>query len=400
MGERRGVALAGLFAALSLAAACARGGSSEGSAADRTRTLRVGTSFDYAPFSLRGADGAAGFDIEVARAFAASSPGRELELVPFRWSELVPDLEAGRFDVAMGGITVRPERSIAGRFSVPVARTGAVAIARDGAFRDVDDVAARAQRIAVNAGGHLERATRARFARAEVVAVPDNARVLDALLEARVDAVVSDTLEAPHWLARAPGLVLHGPFTDDRKAYLVRAELGELARELDRFLLERERDGTLDRLRRRCFGTSKVGGGADWPRTASVDEALRAAIEERLSLMPLVAAAKWHSGIALEDRAQEQRVLDAAVRAVATAARERGGPAPAEAATRAFFREQIERAKEVQELELARLRDRAAGAPTRDEPAPPDLDRALRPALARIGEKLAFLWAARDAPAD
>ena len=80
-------------------------------AADRSSTpLRVGTSGDYAPFSLRGEDGSmTGFDIEVAKAYAADR-GRPVEFVVFRWPELQARLLAGDFDVAMGGITVRGDR--------------------------------------------------------------------------------------------------------------------------------------------------------------------------------------------------------------------------------------------------------------------------------------------------
>jgi hypothetical protein len=73
-----------------------------------TGAIRVGTSGDYPPFSLRAADGGwSGFDVEVARAYATAR-GRRLELVPFRWPELGTRLAAGDFDVAMSGVTVRP----------------------------------------------------------------------------------------------------------------------------------------------------------------------------------------------------------------------------------------------------------------------------------------------------
>ncbi len=48
----------------------------------------------------------------------------------FKWPELIADLRAGQFDVAADGITVRPERSVAGRFTVPIARGGAVLLLR------------------------------------------------------------------------------------------------------------------------------------------------------------------------------------------------------------------------------------------------------------------------------
>ncbi|MDX1650761.1 MAG: transporter substrate-binding domain-containing protein, partial [Myxococcota bacterium] len=252
--------------------------------------LRVATSGDYAPFSVRREDGSrAGLDVEVARAFARDT-GRRLRVVPLRWPALLEDLAAGRFDVAMSGVTVRPERSLEGRFSVPVATSGALVLApRARAADGLAALDAAGTRIAVNAGGHLERAARAHFRRARVVPVPDNARVLERLRRGEVDAVVTDTLEAPHWEARLPGLARLGPFTRDRKAYLLPADAADLAAELDAWLLAREADGTLAALRDRALGEAARP-------TATPLAALVAAVDERLALMPLVAEAKRASG--------------------------------------------------------------------------------------------------------
>ena len=87
--------------------------------------LRVGTSGDYAPFSMAYGDRVAGswtpqgLDIAVAQAYARDR-GLEIEWVPFRWPDLRRDLAGGRFDVAMSGVTQRPERSLVGRYTIPV----------------------------------------------------------------------------------------------------------------------------------------------------------------------------------------------------------------------------------------------------------------------------------------
>jgi cyclohexadienyl dehydratase len=337
-------------------------------------TLRVGTSGDYAPFSSGRGAGASGFDLDLARAFAAER-GDRLELVSFRWPELVADLRAGRFDVAMSGITVRPERSAVGRFSIGVAESGAVALVRDPALHgSLDALDEPAVRIGVNEGGHLERAARARFPRATLVAIPSNAAVERAFAQGVVDAVVSDTLEAPHWLEGAPGAEALEPFTRDRKAYLVRAERPELASELDLWLLARESDGTLERLRAEHLGQPG-------PRTALPLAALVAAIDERLALMPLVALAKQRDALPLEVPAREREVLERGIAATRDAARDAGRAPPADEAAAALFRALVLAAKDVQ---------RAPRAPAPDD-ASLDLDADLRPALLRIGERIAWL---------
>ena len=348
-------------------------------AAEQDAPLRVGVSGDYPPFSFAPEEDPAelqGFDLAVGRAYAAQRY-REIEIVRFRWPELLSDLAADRFDVAMSGITIRPERSVAGIFTVPVMASGAVALVReDAGFLDLASLNHPAARIAVNQGGHLERVTRAHFPRADVIAIPANQAVRGALISAKADAAVSDTLEAPIWLEGSEGVVQLGPFTSDLKAYLVHPDRSELAADLDAWLLARESDGTLAVLRRRYLGYG------DSPPTAEPVSALVAAVGERLDLMPLVAEAKRASGTPVTVPEREARVIDAALSATRKAAREAHLTPIPDRTVRSFFELQIAAAKEIQHTALA--------APAGEAPFA-DLDTALRPALVRIGNRIAFL---------
>jgi cyclohexadienyl dehydratase len=363
--------LAPLF--LSLIAAISPAG------AQQSAPLRVGVSGDYPPFSFAPEEDPSkleGFDLAVVRAYAADRH-RGLEIVRFRWPELLSDLDADRFDVAMSGITIRPERSIAGIFTVPVMASGAVVLAReDAGFADLASLDHPATQIAVNQGGHLERVSRARFRRAAVIAIPENAAVRGALLAGEVDAVVTDTLEAAIWLEGSESVVQLGPFTRDLKAYLVHPDRGELSADLDAWLVARESDGTLAALRRRYLGH----GGS--PRTAEPVSALLAAVGERLDLMPLVAEAKRATGVPVSVPEREARVIDAALEAAREAARDAHLTPLSDRTVRAFFEAQIAAAREIQRATLA---GPAGEAPTAD------LDGALRPALLRLGSRIAFL---------
>ena len=70
---------------------------------------------------------------------------------------------------------------------------GAVVLARHPSrWSELEDLDRRVVRIGVNAGGHLEQVARARFRRATLVSIPDNASVKKALDSHDVDAVVTD----------------------------------------------------------------------------------------------------------------------------------------------------------------------------------------------------------------
>jgi len=335
--------------------------------------LRVGTSGDYAPFSLERDGRPDGLDVEVARRFAHDS-GRRLELVRFRWPELTSDLIAGRFDLAMGGVTMRPERAVAGAFTRPVAVAGAVVLARQRL-----DPGASGLRLGVNAGGHLEHVAVRLFPRALLVRTSDN-RTLGALLESgAAEAILTDEAEAD--ALAIPGAVRLGPFTRDHKAYLGRDPA--LVATLDAWLRAHEADGTLATLRARWLGPTHAAARS---ASASDLDALVALVDLRLAFMPAVAAAKRAAGRPIEDAEQETRVLAAA----RTRAAERGlDPAAAEA----LFRAQIEAARALQHDFLAHPWDLELL----------DLESEARPALARISElivtRAADLAAAPDASA-
>ena len=364
--------------------------------------LRVGTSGDYAPFSTTATnvtgtpanpeanaetrnDAAPtyrGFDPDLARAYAKDR-NLSVHFVGFAWPELLADLEAGRFDVAMSGITVRPERSLAGRFTVPVASSGALALVPEHAALHVaDDLNRPGLRSAGNAGGHLEQTARKLFPRATLIPIANNAGVLDTLATGRADAVITDTQEAPHWLEASTGLRVVGPFTRDRKALLVAAGKPELARDLDDWLLAQESNG-----RMAIWRTRYLNAGPNSETGRPVLSALLAAIAERLALMPLVAEAKRSSQTDVEAPEREAQVIDAALARVRKTESAAGIPIDHRIATRAitnFFVAQIAAAKSIQRNVLAHPTTLASGPP-------PALDSALRPALLRIGDRIARL---------
>ncbi|MBW1843385.1 MAG: transporter substrate-binding domain-containing protein [Deltaproteobacteria bacterium] len=352
--------------------------------------LRVGTSGDYAPFSLK-ADPSRpdleGFDIALARAYAKARR-RRIEFVTFHWPDLNRGLLTGQFDLAMSGVTVRPERSAIGRFSVAVVETGAVIVARPkDLFRKIDDLNHQRVRIGVNAGGHLEHVAYAHFPAATLVTIPDNALVLSALMDGAIHAAVTDDLEAPSWVIGKKDLALFGPFTVDRKAILLRAEHAELAADLNSWLLESEADGTLARLREEYF---KI---PDSPKLAYPLRALLAAIDERLALMPFVATAKRRASLPIVIPTREALVLDAAAESVRDAAERQGVAPPAEDAVRKLFVALMEAGKEVQ---IAALTDPYFTSLE----ILPNLKAELRPALLRIGERIAQLLVALPADLD
>jgi cyclohexadienyl dehydratase len=349
--------------------------------------LRVGTSGDYPPFSERAADGSwTGFDLEVAREYAAAR-GRRLEVVPLRWADLAARVAAGDVDVAMSGITVRADRLLVGTMTAAVARADAVILVRRDDATTGGSFDRAGVRIAVNRGGHLERLARSRVARATLVPVDDNRRLPILLANREVAAIVTDTLEAatfPDTFAVAAVLA------HDRKAYWVAPGRDALAADLDAWLLERERDGYLPRLRIDRLHASDAPGPA--PELARVVDL----VARRLMLMPEVGAAKRAAGMPIVDAKRESDVIARAVeraraagldgtaaehlaraeimaaRAVQEAARAEGAPRPPDAPSLATLRGTIDA------LDAAILRALVGARATAPDVRRPALSAALR----------------------
>ncbi len=309
--------------------------------------LRVGTSGDYAPFSHAGR----GFDLAVAQRLGRHL-GRRVELVPFRWPELQAAVARSDFDLAMGGVTWRADRSLVGYLTRAVAAGGPCLLARSARAVEAP------RSLAVNRGGILERFARERFPATAIRTVDDNLGLPRLLERGEVDAILTDSFELSTF--RAPGDHSRCEPPTDRKVYWLAPAAAALGPRVDAWLAEQE--PWLARQRRRHLGAASTRDEIDH----TID-----LIARRCALMPLVARAKAARELPIEDPDQEQRVL----LAVERGARDRG-LAPAE--VRALFALEIEVARNIQR------RTPVVSAPAAAGLLAPDLERELRPAIAAL----------------
>ena len=188
--------------------------------------LRVGTTGDYTPFSLKQPDGTyAGADIDMAHDLAARL-GVAIAFVPSVWVDLLEDFLADRFDIAMGGVTVTGARADRAFFSIPTFVDGKRPLARREDRDRFTSIAAIDQpgvRLIANPGSAKEAFARAHFTRATIIIHHDNASVFDELVAGRADVMITDGLEADHQArlhAELCAVPVAAPFTRLEKAYM------------------------------------------------------------------------------------------------------------------------------------------------------------------------------------
>jgi cyclohexadienyl dehydratase len=191
-----------------------------------TGILRVGTTGDYTPFSLKRPDGGyEGADIDMAHDLAAIL-GVHVEFVPTVWVDLLDDFLAGKFDIAMGGVTVNEARAARAFFSIPPFIDGKRPLCRRedrDRFTSVEAIDRPGVRVIANPGSANEAFARANLKRAQVTIHHDNASVFLEIVAGRADVMVTDGLEADHKAALHPELCaapVAVPFTRLEKAYM------------------------------------------------------------------------------------------------------------------------------------------------------------------------------------
>ncbi len=92
-------------------------------------TLRVGMS-SFVPWAMQDKEGNfIGFEIDVARRLAKDFD-LELQLLPTRWSGIIPGLLSGKFDMIISGMSATPARSLRVNFSIPYDHTVIEAVGR------------------------------------------------------------------------------------------------------------------------------------------------------------------------------------------------------------------------------------------------------------------------------
>lgn len=221
---------------------------------------------DYKPFAFLALDGTwSGLDVDVARALAHDL-GVRPAFVQTSWPTMTADLLAGKFDVAMGGVSRDPKRAQAGLLTDAYVRDGKVALVRASEaakFRTLEAIDVPSTTVVLNPGGTNEAFDRATFHRAKLVVVDKNLAIAPLIADGRYDVMVTDGVEAALDVRADPRLAVADaahPFTSLEKVYYLPKDAGALAAFIDTWMRAREADGSYARWR-----TAWIGSNANAP---------------------------------------------------------------------------------------------------------------------------------------
>ncbi len=228
-------------------------------------TLRVGTTGDYPPFSIAKGDGFTGIDIDLANSLGQTL-GVEVEFVQTTWPTLMQDFEAGKFDIAMSGITRTLARAQKAYFSGAYHSGGKAPIVRCGdvsKYHSLSDLNRPTTRVVVNPGGTNQKFTTKNLYAANVTVFDDNTKIFQEIAANRADVMVTDLIEVLYQAGRNPSLCRAMPgrtLTVAEKGFLLPQD-DAWRHYVDTWLTQKTIDGTRDGIFQKYLGGVSIGSG-------------------------------------------------------------------------------------------------------------------------------------------
>ena len=228
-------------------------------------TIRIGTTGDYIPMSyLNPATGEyEGIDAELSK-IIADSLGVTIEYVPTTWPTLSADMQAGKFDIALCGISRNFARAKTMAMSDAYGEGifGKTILCRKSdakKFKSVADLNRPEVRIMINPGGTNEKFAHANLPKATLIVHEENADIPIQIAEGNADIMITETVEAVSWVKREPRLaapLVDKPFEGTRHSCGILLEKGdqEFLNYINFVLAELRMDGRLEQLEVKYLG--------------------------------------------------------------------------------------------------------------------------------------------------
>lgn len=182
----------------------------------RRGALKVGVS-TFEPWAMRDRQGElVGFEVDVATKLAADM-GVSVEFVPTSWDGIIPALLAGKFDVIIGGMSIRPQRNLTINFTIPYSHSGMGIAANRALAADLrwpDDYDSETVTFTCRRGATACSDVARLFPKAVVRRFDDDLQALQEVLNGNAHAVLSSYPKPVEWAGSNPEL-LFLPTTDN-----------------------------------------------------------------------------------------------------------------------------------------------------------------------------------------
>ena len=224
--------------------------------------LKVGMDI-FKPWAMKDKTGQLiGFEIDVAKRLGKDM-GVKVEFVPTNWNGIIPALLTGKFDVIIGGMSVRPDRNLKVNFTIPYDYAGQSIVANKklaGTFKQLIDFDRSDVIVTAKLGTSAAAAAERFFPKAQKKYFDSEAQTIQELLNGRAHALVASkpfpaekALEYPDKLV----LPISGTFTKEPIGFAVRKGDFDSLNFFNNWIRVVEAEGWLDDRRRYWFESNK-----------------------------------------------------------------------------------------------------------------------------------------------
>ena len=217
--------------------------------------LRVGTTGDYQPMSFLdpATNEYVGFDVAIVEDLAESL-GVQIEYVETTWPSLMEDTLAGKFDLAICGITITEARKEQALMSEGYLVNGKTVLCRREdaeKYVSLDAINSPDVRVMENPGGLNEKFARENLPDAELIIHDVNQEIPGLIAEGAADVMITEIMEAGYYVGRDSRLaapLIHDPFTQGQLGVLMPNGAEELLSYVNDFLEQEKESGRIDEL--------------------------------------------------------------------------------------------------------------------------------------------------------
>jgi polar amino acid transport system substrate-binding protein len=193
----------------------------------KSGVLKVGMS-TFVPWAMKDKTGKLiGFEIDVATRLAEDM-GVKIEFIPTKWAGIIPALLTGKFDVIIGGMSVRPDRNLKVNFSRPYDFAGQSLVANKklaAGFADLKDFDRADVVISARLGSTAADAAKKFMPNAQKRFFDDEAQVIQEVVNGRAHAAVASAPLPAFQAIKYPDTLfmpLPGTFTREPIGFAVR----------------------------------------------------------------------------------------------------------------------------------------------------------------------------------
>ena len=193
----------------------------------RRGNLRVGMS-TFVPWAMKDKTGQLiGFEIDVAKKLAQDM-GVKIEFVPTKWAGIIPALLTGKFDVIIGGMSIRPDRNLKVNFTIPYDYAGQSIVANKkmaAGFTRIDNFNRSDVIIAARLGSTAADAANKFMPQAQKKFFDDEAQVIQEVINGRAHAAVASAPLPAFQAIKYPDqlfLPIQGTFTREPIGFALR----------------------------------------------------------------------------------------------------------------------------------------------------------------------------------